>query len=301
MICLVAGATRGAGRGIATALGAIGATVYCTGRSTRAEPRPEGARPETIEETAELVTAAGGTGIAVRTDHSDESQVAALAARIREEQGRLDVLVNDVWGGDEIAQWMVPITDVDIDKGRAMFDRALFTHVMTSKHMVPLLEASDRALVIEITDGDSLAYRGSLFYDLVKNAVIRLAFATAESLRDKKIAAVALTPGFLRSEAMLDLMEVTEDNWRDGAKKDPHFAFSETPAFVGRAVAALAQEEKILEMSGSVFSSWGLSRRYGFTDANGETPDWGRHAETEDFGADQAASHERFLAGFTRT
>ncbi len=307
-IALVAGATRGAGRAIAVALGSAGATVYCTGRSSRTQPRPPrpagssafdtSLRPETIERTAELVSEAGGHGIAARVDHSDEAQVAALAERIRAEHGRLDVLVNDVWGGDTLAQFGVKTWELDIATGRALLDRGLMTHIITNRHCVPLVMASERGLILEITDGDSAAYRGTLFYDLVKSSVVRLAFALAEELREHGVAVVALTPGFLRSEAMLEEMGVDADSWRDGAAADPHFAFSESPAFVGRAVAALAADPDIMARTGTVTSSWHASRRYGFTDANGERPDWGRHASGEEFGAGMAESHHRFAAGF---
>jgi len=307
-IALVAGATRGAGRGIAVALGEAGATVYCTGRSTRTIPRPApvpGAspfaleqRPETIEETAELVTRAGGTGIAIPTDHTDDGQVAALAARIAAEQGKLHLLVNDVWGGEELMQWKGPGWDVEPAALRTLLERALLSHVITSRHAVPLLLKGERALLVEITDGDSMAYRGALDYDLVKTAVIRLAFAMAEELRAEGVAAVALTPGFLRSEAMLEHFGVTEETWREAAATDPHFLQSETPLYVGRAVAALAADPKVMRWTGQALSSWGLARAYGFTDADGSRPDWGRHAARRSFGRDQRASHKRFLAAF---
>lgn len=307
-IALVAGATRGAGRAIAVALGAAGATVYCTGRSSRNVPRPErepgtsvfdtAFRPETIEETAELVTEAGGEGIAVRADHTDESQVVSLAERIAKDHGRLDVLVNDIWGGDSLVDWGKKAWEVDVSKGRTLLERGLMTHVITNRHCIPLVLNSDRGLILEITDGDSLAYRGTLFYDLVKTTVIRLGFALAEELREHNVAVLALTPGFLRSEAMLEEVGVDAANWRDGAAADPHFAFSESPAFVGRAVAAMAADPDIFARTGSVTSSWHAARRYGFTDQNGERPDWGKHASGESFGADQAESHRRYVLGF---
>ncbi|GAB4192123.1 MAG: SDR family oxidoreductase [Roseiflexaceae bacterium] len=285
-VAVVAGATRGAGRGIARMLGEAGATVYCTGRSSRSAPveRPEGVspfdlrgRPETIEETAELVNAHGGTGIALRVDHSDERQVAGLFARVRAEQGRLDLLVNDVWGGDDLVEWGRPFWELSVEKGLLMQQRAVFTHIITSRHGAPLLVERGQGLIIEITDGDTPKYRGNLFYDLVKSSAIRLAYAMAEELRPHGVAALALTPGFLRSEAMLEHFGVTEANWRDGAQKDPHFIASETPFFVGRAVAALAADPQIMRKSGGAYSSWGLSEEYGFTDQDGSRPHWGRY------------------------
>jgi len=280
-VALVAGATRGAGRGIACALGEAGATVYCTGRSTRG--RPAGARPETIDETAELVTARGGRGVAVRVDHTVPDEVAALLARIEREAGRLDVLVNDVWGGDELTEFGTPFWKLSLDDGRTLLERAVFSHIVTARHAAPLLMRDGGGLIVEITDGDSFQYRGNLFYDLVKTSVIRLAFDFARELRRHGVSAVAVTPGFLRSEAMLERFGVTEATWRDGAKKDPHFAASETPLYVGRAVAALAGDPDIARKSGRVFSSWTLSEEYGFIDADGARPHWGRHA-AEAFG-----------------
>lgn len=269
---MVAGATRGAGRGIACMLGEAGATVYCTGRSVRGKPATQG-RPETIEETAEMVSGYGGQGIAVQVDHSDEQQVQALFERVRAEQGRLDILVNDIWGGDELTEWEKPFWELDIAKGLLMQQRGVHTHIITSRYGVPLMIAARQGLVIEITDGDSPGYRGNLFYDLVKASVIRLALGMAEELRPYGVTALALTPGFLRSEAMLDRFGVTEANWQDGAKVDPHFIASETPYFVGRAVAALAVDPDVFRRSGGVYSSWGLSDEYGFTDIDGRTGD----------------------------
>jgi len=285
-VAVVAGATRGAGRGIASMLGEAGATVYCTGRSTRSKVIPPGKpesafvtayRPETIEETAELVTQFGGTGIAVQVDHLQEAQVQALFERVRAEQGRLDILVNDVWGGDELTEWGKPFWELDIQKGLTMLERAVHTHIITSRYGVPLLIEGGQGLVVEITDGESENYRGNLFYDIVKSTVIRLAYAMSEELRPHGIAAVAVTPGFLRSEAMLEYFGVTEDNWRDGVKTDPHFIASESPYFVGRAVAALAADPEIMRKTGKAFSSGGLSEEYGFTDLNGERPNWNRY------------------------
>jgi NAD(P)-dependent dehydrogenase (short-subunit alcohol dehydrogenase family) len=276
-IALVAGATRGAGRGIACMLGEAGATVYCTGRSTRGSLASGSERPETIEETAEMVGAHGGTGIAVRVDHTVPEEVAALFERVEAEHGRLDILVNDVWGGDALTEWGRPFWELDLAAGLLMQQRGLHTHIITSRYGVPLLLKQGRGLLIEITDGDTPAYRGNLFYDLVKSSVIRLAYAMAEELRPHGVTALALTPGFLRSEAMLDLFGVTEANWQEGAQRDPHFIASETPFFVGRAVAALAADPDVARKAGGVYSSWGLARDYGFTDMDGRRPDWGAY------------------------
>ncbi len=231
-VAVVAGATRGAERGIATMLGEAGATVYCTGRSVRGRSASEG-RPETIEETAELVTALGGTGVWVQVDHEVEEQVEALFQRVEAEQGRLDVLVNDVWGGDALTEWGKPFWEFSTDKGLAMLRQAVHSHIITSRLGAPLMVARGQGLIVEITDGDFLGYRGNLFYDLVKVGVIRLAYDMSLDLKGRGITALAVTPGFLRSEAMLDHFGVTEENWQDATKKDPHFAQSETPTFVG--------------------------------------------------------------------
>ncbi len=273
-VAVVAGATRGAGRGIARMLGAAGATVYCTGRSVSGRPATPG-RPETLEETAELVTAEGGRGIAVRTDHTIEAEVERLFARVRSEAGRLDVLVNDIWGGDALTEWGTPFWELSTDKGRRMLERAVHSHIITSRHGAPLMVERDAGLIVEVTDGDTLGYRGNLFYDLAKNAVIRLAYAMAADLHAHRVTALAVTPGFLRSEAVLDHFGVTEDNWREAIEKDEYFAESETPCFVGRAVAALAADPRVGAKSGGLFSSWGLAKEYGFTDIDGLRPDWG--------------------------
>lgn len=276
---MVAGATRGAGRGIARALGEAGATVYCTGRSTAGRPAT-GARPETIEQTAERVDAAGGRGIAVRVDHSVEAEVEALVARIERDHGRLDLVVNDVWGGDELLDIGPPFWKQSPTKAWKMLERGVFTHMVTSRYAVPLMLRSGGGLLVEVTDGDGFGYRGSVGYDLAKVAVIRLAFAQAWELRrHETMTVVAVTPGFLRSEAMLDLFGVTEGNWRDGVAQDPNFIASESPLFVGRAVAALASDPAVHARSGRVFSAWQLAREYGFVDEDGSRPDWGEHFE----------------------
>ena len=286
-VALVAGATRGAGRGTAVALGEAGATVYCTGRSTQ-ERRSEYDRPETIEETASLVGAAGGTGIAVAVDHLQPAQVEALVQRIDAEQGRLDVLVNDIWGGERLFEWDTPVWEHDLDKGLRMLRLAIDTHLITSHFALPLLIRNPGGLVVEMTDGtreyNAANYRNSAFYDLAKTAVLRLAFAQGHELGPHGCAAVALTPGWLRSEMMLEAMGVTEANWRDGA--NPHFAaISESPRFVGRAVAALAADPEVHRHNGGSFSSGGLAREYGFTDLDGSQPDcWRYLVEVQDAG-----------------
>jgi NAD(P)-dependent dehydrogenase (short-subunit alcohol dehydrogenase family) len=262
-------------------LGELGATVYCTGRSVRGQLASGQQRPETIEETAEMVTSYGGVGIAVQVDHTVEAQVAALFARVQaEQQGRLDILVNDIWGGDELAEWGKPFWEQNIEQGLLMQQRAVHTHIITSHYAAPLMVAQKRGLIVEITDGHTVDYRGNFFYDLAKSTVIRLAFAMSEELRPHHVTALAVTPGFLRSEAMLDLFGVTEANWQEGAKKDPHFIASETPYFVGRAVAALAADPKVARKSGQALSSWDLSVEYGFSDLDGQQPHWGHYFAT---------------------
>ena len=273
-VAVVAGATRGAGRGIARMLGAAGATVYCTGRSVAGRPATPG-RPETIEETAELVSAEGGRGIAIRTDHTVESEVERLFARVRAEAGRLDILVNDIWGGDALTEWGKPFWKLSVAQGREIQERAVQSHIITCRHGVPLMIKRDRGLIVEVTDGDTLGYRGNLHYDLAKNAVGRLAYAMAADLHARRVTALAITPGFLRSEAVLDMFGVTEANWRDAIEQDPYFAESETPCLVGRAVAALAADPNVGAKSGGLYSTWELSKEYGLTDVDGRRPDWG--------------------------
>src|SRR5882762_9390279 len=296
-IALVAGATRGAGRGIAVALGEAGATVYCTGRSSRKRRRASG-RPETIEETAELVSSAGGCGIPVRVDHTDPAQVKKLVALIKRRHRRLDILVNDIWGGDALTEFGKPFWNANLDNGLRMLKQAVHSHIITSHFAVPLMfgrgktkrpsSGKPRPIIFEITDGDAFYYRGNLFYDLVKISVIRLAFAMARELRKRGVVSVALTPGFLRSEAVLDHFGVSEANWKEVGNKDQNsadqndapkdFLVSESPRYVGRAVVALAADPKVKEKSGRVFSSWALAREYGFTDLDGTKPDWGKYA-----------------------
>ncbi|MDX8366735.1 SDR family oxidoreductase [Cytobacillus sp. IB215665] len=276
-IAVVAGGTRGAGRGIAMMLGEAGATVYVTGRSTRGNLSSMG-RTETIEETAELVKSKGGIGIPVRVDHTVEDDVKSLFNKIKEEQnGKLDILVNDVWGGDPLTQWETPFWEHDLDNGLLMQRRAVHSHMITSHYGVPLMVKNQKGLVIEITDGVSYDYRGNLYYSLAKISTIHLAQAMSKDLEDHNITAVAVSPGYLRSEAMLDWFGVTEENWQEGAAKDPHFIASETPFFIGRAIAALASDPKVQNKTGKALSSWELSREYGFKDIDGRKPDWGKY------------------------
>ncbi|MDG4804458.1 SDR family oxidoreductase [Micromonospora sp. WMMD980] len=281
-VALVAGATRGAGRQIAVQLGAAGATVYATGRTTR-DRRSEMNRPETIEETAELVTAAGGTGIAVAVDHLDPEQVRELVERIDTEQGRLDVLVNDIWGADPLITWEKPVWEQPLDAGFHTLRLAVDTHIITSHFALPLLIRRPGGLVVEIGDGtkayNDATYRLSVFYDLAKVSVNRLGFTQAHELAPHGCTAVALTPGWLRSESMLEHFGVTEANWRDGAKTDPHFVMSETPAFVGRAVVALAADPDRHRWNGQSLDAGSLAQEYGFTDLDGTRPHFLRYHE----------------------
>lgn len=293
-IALVAGATRGAGRGIAIALGEAGATVYCTGRSSRRRARgrpPTPGRPETIEETAELVAAAGGHGIAIRVDHTKPAEVKKLVAAIKRRHKGLDILVNDVWGGDALTEFGKPFWTLNLGNGLHMLEQAIHSHIITSHYAVPLMLGRRGGIIFEITDGDGFYYRGNLFYDLVKISVIRLAFAMSRELRKRNIVSVALTPGFLRSESVLDYFGVSEANCKNYAKrKKPQansddqndspedFLVSESPRYIGRALAALAADPKVKSKTGRVFSTWALAREYSFTDVDGTRPDWGRHA-----------------------
>jgi NAD(P)-dependent dehydrogenase (short-subunit alcohol dehydrogenase family) len=294
-VAVVAGATRGAGRGIAAALGEAGATVVCTGRTTRST-RSEYDRAETIEETASLVTQLGGTGIAVAVDHLNHVRVKALAQEIRADHGRIDVLVNNIWGGELLkggpAQWNTPIWKLDLDKGLRILRLAVETHLVTSHHLLPLLIDKPGGLLVEVTDGtadyNASHYRISVFYDLAKVAVTRLAFSQGHELQPHGAAAVALTPGWLRSEMMLDDFRVREENWRDavaparaggGPSAPPDFALSESPRYVGRAVAALAADPDRARWNQQSVSSGQLAREYGFTDLDGSRPDIWRYIE----------------------
>lgn len=271
-VAVVAGATRGAGRGIATALGEAGATVWCTGRSVAGRPGMHN-RPETIDETAQIVTERGGRGIAFRCDHTDPAQV----QRLFEEVGALDILVNDIWGGDDLTDWGKRLWETNLENGLTMIDRAVKTHIITSYYGLPRIRAG--GAVFEITDGDAYFYRGQFFYDLVKTTVIRMAFALSQELEGRGVTALAVTPGFLRSEWMLDHFGVTESNWRDAAAKAPEFIASETPLFVGRGIAALAADPKIASKNGRVVASWDLGDEYGVTDADGSRPHFVRWLE----------------------
>ncbi|MEV4410460.1 SDR family oxidoreductase [Catellatospora sp. NPDC049609] len=281
-IALVAGATRGCGRAIAVELGRAGATVYVTGRTTR-EQRSEMNRPETIEDTADLVTAAGGTGVAVRVDHLEPAEVAALVARIDAAHGRLDVLVNDVWGGEGHVEWGKPLWEHSLEGGLRMMRLGLHTHIITSHAALPLLIRNPGGLVVEVTDGTdefNRNYRDSFFYDLTKTSVSRIALAQSAELKPFGGSAVVVTPGFLRSEFMLDHFGITEENWREGAAKAPHFILSETPTYLGRGVAALASDPDRARFTGRSLSSTQLAQEYGLTDVDGSVPDiWRYFAE----------------------
>jgi NAD(P)-dependent dehydrogenase (short-subunit alcohol dehydrogenase family) len=279
-VALVAGATRGGGRGIAVALGETGATVYCTGRSTRGR-RSEIDRPETIEETAELVTEAGGEGIAVAVDHLVPGEVAALVERIDSEHGRLDVLVNDIWGAEHLFRFNTPLWEHDLGDGLRLLRLAVDTHLITSHYVLPLVIRNPGGLVVEVTDGTAAYnadhYRVNAFYDIAKTAVIRLAWGQAQELREHGCTAVALTPGWMRSELMLEHHSVSESSWREATERTPHFCISESPRFVGRAVAALAADPERARWNGESLSSGGLAQEYGFTDTDGTRPDCWRY------------------------
>ncbi len=287
-VALVAGATRGAGRGIAVELGAAGATVYCTGRSTK-QHRSEVNRPETIEETAELIEREGGRAIPVQVDHLDPVQVEALIARIERDHGRLDVLVNDIWGGDHLIQWNTPVWDYSLENGLRMLHLAVDTHLITNHFALPLLIKRKGGLVVEVTDGTAEYnddhYRVSLFYDLAKTSVVRMAWGLAQELKPHECTALALSPGWLRSEQMLDNYGVKEENWRDATKVQPHFIITETPRYVGRAVAQLAADPDVARWNGQSLSSGQLAKVYGFTDLDGSQPDaWRYVVEVQDPG-----------------
>lgn len=277
-VAVVAGATRGAGRAIAVSLGLAGAKVYATGRSVRGHPATPG-RPETIEETAEMIRSFGGSAVALRVDHTVPEEVRRLATRVRRsERGRLDVLVNDVWGGEELTEWGRPPWTMSWDRGRTLLERAVFSHVITSRYLMPLMVERRRGLLIEVTDGAHREYRGSFYYDLVKSTVIRLAVAYAAEFREaglRRMAAIAVTPGFLRSEYMLDKFGVREENWRNAIGRSRHFFASETPYYLGRGVVALAADPAVAARSGRVIGSWTLAREYGFRDRDGTRPNWG--------------------------
>lgn len=280
-VAIVAGGTRGAGRGIATELGAAGAIVYVTGRSTRTH-RSDYDRPETIEETAELVTQAGGQGIAVQVDHLDPAQVRSLITRVDREQRQLDILVNDI-GAEHFAEFDKPIWEVDLERGLRLLRLAIDTHLITSHFALPLLIRKPGGLVVELTDGtadyNNQHYRQAVIYDLAKNAIIRMAWALAQELQPHHCTAVCLTPGWLRSEMMLDSFGVSEANWQDATAKEPHFIISETPHYVGRAVAHLAGDPEVARWNSQSLSSGQLAKVYGFTDLDGSQPEVWRYIQ----------------------
>jgi NAD(P)-dependent dehydrogenase (short-subunit alcohol dehydrogenase family) len=292
-VAVVAGATRGCGRAIAIELGALGATVYAAGRTTRDRSSPMG-RPETIEETAELVTAAGGKGVPVRVDFTVRADVDALRERLESDlDGRLDVLVNDVWGGDPLHRFGIPYWESDLDDVLAMVHNGVDSHLVSLHRLLPLLTARPGGLVVQVTDGDDETYQGAgLSYYLVKASMRAMARALAGELEPSGCAGLAVAPGFIRSEAMLEQFGVTEETWRDVATSgtDPHFVMSETPHYLGRGVAALAADAKVARFAGQTLSSWRLMHEYGFTDIDGSRPDWGRWmAEVVVTGRDPAA------------
>ena len=272
-VALVAGATRGAGRGIARALGEAGALVYCTGRSAAGHPKGMD-RPETIDETAALIKQVGGDAVALRIDHTREDEVAGLAARIRGEAGRLDVLVNSIWGADPMLDWSQRFWEIDLANLRAYLDQTLVSHIVTNRHLAPLMVEADRGLIVEVIDGHFAGYRGHILYDLAKASLARLAYGMAMELTRTQVTALALSPGFLRSEAVLEHFGVREENWRDAVAKDPFFAQSETPALTGRAVVALAADAHVKRKAGSIHFASDLARAYGFTDIDGNVPDF---------------------------
>jgi NAD(P)-dependent dehydrogenase (short-subunit alcohol dehydrogenase family) len=238
-------------------------------------------RPETIEETAELVTSAGGRGIAVQVDHLVEEQVKALVARIRGEAGRLDILVNDIWGCEKLFEWDKAVWEHSLDKGLRMLRLGIETHLITAHYALPLMIERPGGLLVEMTDGtaeyNATHYRLSPFYDLVKAGVTRMAWAHAQDLAKHGATAVSITPGWLRSEMMLDAYGVSEENWREATKIQPHFAISETPHFVGRAVAAIAADPDRARWNGQSLSSGAIAKTYGFDDIDGSRPDCWRY------------------------
>lgn len=280
-VALVAGATRGAGRAIAVELARAGLYVYATGRSGRAAGRSEIGRPETIEDTGELLAAAGGQGAALVVDHEDPAAVAALVDRVEAEQGRLDVLVNDIFGGDRYAQWDRPLWEHDLAGGLRMLRMGVDTHVITAHAALPLLLRGDRGLLVEMTDGTAEVNAGyrervGFFYDLVKANVSRIILSLTHELRGTSVTALGVTPGWLRSEAMLEGFGVTEETWRNALAKVPGFAISESPAYVARGVAALAQDPEMAQFAGQVLTARQLADRYDVTDTDGSRPDaWG--------------------------
>jgi len=292
-VAVVAGATRGAGRGIARALGEAGAIVYCTGRSVRGQPSPY-KRPETVDDTAGMIAAAGGTAIPVRVDHTVEAEVEALFKRIDGEQSRLDVVVNSIAGEEPMAGQWGWFWTIDLKEGDAILRQMVLSHIITAKHAAARMVERRRGLIVEVTESDMMGAGGNPLTQAAKLVHKGMALNMAAELKPHGVAAVAVTPGFLRSEKMLEHFGVTEANWRDGGKKDKNFLESESPLFVGRAVAALAADERILAKTGQLLSSWDLAREYGFTDEDGRRPDWG--ALKIDFSGEAA-----FLLDYMRT
>jgi NAD(P)-dependent dehydrogenase (short-subunit alcohol dehydrogenase family) len=277
-VALVAGATRGAGRAIAMELALAGARVYATGRSTR-ESRSPMNRPETIEETAELIRAAGGVAHAARVDHTSPGDVASFVERVAAETGGvIDILVNDCWGGDHLAEWNTPFWKHDLENGLVLLRNAVESHIVTSRFVAPLMVARRSGLIVEITDGITGDYRTSFYYDLAKSTVNRLALAQAHELAPHHVVAIAVSPGFLRSEAMLERFGVQESNWQDAVREHPDFGASETPHFLGRAVAALAADPNVMARTGMALATWNLAKEYALDDLDGSRPDWGRYA-----------------------
>jgi NAD(P)-dependent dehydrogenase (short-subunit alcohol dehydrogenase family) len=297
-VALVAGATRGAGRGIARALGAAGAIVYCTGRSAAGHPKGMD-RLETLDETVALIADAGGRAIGVRVDHTHEEEVASLAARVRSETGRLDVLVNSIWGADPMIDWARRFWEIDLANVRAYLDQTLISHITTNRHLAPLMVEAGRGLIIEVIDGHFAGYRGHILYDLAKASLARLAYGMAMELAQTGVIALALSPGFLRSEAVLEHFGVREENWRDAIAKDPFFAESETPRLVGRAAVALAADPDAKHKAGLIHFASDLAREYGFTDVDGRVPDFPRmfDAKVKEFALTSPLDDQgRFLA-----
>jgi len=275
-VALVAGATRGAGRGIARALAEAGARVYCTGRSVTGKPSPYG-RPETIDETAAMITAAGGKAIALRVDHTNEAEVKALFRRIMRTHKRIDIVVDSVAGEDPLMGTYGFLWQADLTTADAIFRQGLTSRIITAKHAALAMMPARRGLIVEVTEADMIGGGGNPMAQAVKTAQKVLPLLWAAELAPHGITATAITPGFLRSERMLEHFGVTESNWREAGKKDPNFLQSESPLFVGRAIAALAADPKVQNRTGMLFGSWELGRDYGVTDYDGRRPDWGRH------------------------
>jgi len=298
-VALVAGATRGAGRAIAVELARAGGHVYATGRSSRTEGRSEIDRPETIEETGDLIRLAGGDGTAVRVDHLQPAQVESLLRRIDDEHGRLDILVNDIFGGDRYAQWDKPLWEHDLAGGLRMLRLGVDTHLITNALAIPLLLRTGAGLVVEVNDGTTsfnanYRPRVGFYYDLVKATVDRIVKSLTAELANHPVTALGVTPGWLRSEKMLDNFGVTEENWRDALAKVPGFAISETPTYLARGLAALAADPQASRFAGQVLTSRQLADEYNVTDIDGSRPDCWGYIDT--YGIDEQGGHdvERF-------